>query len=147
MVKSARWIEFKPHEKKLTKVLGDLEADIMEALWKLQLGSVKEIHGEVSQRRKVAITTIATVLDRLFEKGLVERELKKNKGLHYDYKPAIVKEQFEKTIVRSIFEGLFETFGDSAVSYLVNHARIKDKKALEEFKRHLERLKQKRNSI
>jgi len=141
MAKSTQWIEFKPHEKKLTKVLGDLEADIMEALWKLQLGHVKGIHEEVSQKRKVAITTVATVLDRLYEKGLVERDLKKSKGLHYEYKPTITKKQFEKTVVRSIFKGLFETFGDSAISYLVNRARIKDRKALEEFKRHLERLK------
>jgi len=142
MTKNTQWVEFKPHEKKLTKVLGDLEADIMEALWKLQLGHVKEIHKEVSQKRKVAITTVATVLDRLYEKGLVERDLKKSKGLHYEYMPTITKKQFEKTVVRSVFEGLFETFGDSAISYLVNRARIKDKRALEEFKRHLERLKQ-----
>lgn len=141
MIKSTQWIEFKPHEEKLTKVLGDLEVDIMEALWKIQRGNVKEIHKEVSQKRKVAITTVATVLDRLYEKGLVERELKKSKGLYYEYKPTVTKKQFEKTVVRSVFEGLFETFGDSAISYLMDHVRIKDKRTLEEFKRHLERLK------
>lgn len=139
-------VEFKPQKGKLAKVLGDLEADVMEALWKLEFGHVRKIHKEVSRKRKVAVTTVATVLDRLYDKGLVERELKKGKGLHYEYKPAITKKQFEKTVVRSIFEGLFETFGDSAISYLVNHARIKDKKTLEEFKHHLERLKQERNS-
>jgi len=141
MSQNQGWIEFKPHKKKLTKVLGDLEADIMESLWKLQLGNVKEIHEVLSQKRRIAVTTVATVLDRLYEKGLVERELKKGKGLRYEYKPAITKKQFETTVVRSIFEGLFETFGDSAISYLVNHVRIKDEKTLEEFKRHLEKLK------
>jgi len=141
MARSTQWIEFRPHEAKLTKVLGDLEVDVMEALWKLQLGNVKEIHKKVSQERKVAITTVATVLDRLYEKGLVERELKKGKGLHYEYKPTTTKKQFEKTVVRSVFEGLFETFRDSTISYLLNRTKIKDKKTLEEFKRHLERLK------
>lgn len=135
------WLAFKPHKNRLTKVLGDLEADVMEALWKLQFGHVKNIHEEVSRKRKVAVTTVATVLDRLYRKGLVERELKKGKGLYYEFRPTITKNQFEKTIVRSVLEGLFETFGDSVISYLVNDARIKDEKALEEIKHHLERLK------
>jgi len=142
MSNSTKLIEFKPNGKRLTKVLGDLEADTMEALWKIQLGHVKDIHREVSQKRNVAITTVATVLDRLYGKGLVERELKKSKGIYYQYRPAMTKKQFEKTVVRSVFEELFETFGDSAISYLVNNARIKDKKTQEEFRRYLERLKQ-----
>jgi len=141
MRQNTQWIGFKPHEKKLSKVLGDLEADIMDALWRIQHGNVKEIHKEISQERKAAITTIATVLDRLHEKNLVERELKKDGGLHYEYKPAVTKKQFEKTVARAVLEGLFEAFGDSAISYLADRVAIKDKRTLEEFKRNLERLK------
>jgi len=115
----------------------------MEALWKLQFGRVKEIHEETSKKRKVAITTVATVLDRLYEKGLVERELEKGGGLHFDYRPAVTKRQFERNVARAILEGLFETFGDSAISYLFERAEIKDEKTTEELKRHLERLKDK----
>lgn len=140
--KKTQWIEFKPSEKNMTKVLGDLEAAVIEALWKLQVGHVREIHTLVNQKRKVAITTIATILDRLYKKGLVERELKKGKGLYYEYRPALTKTQFETTVVKSVFKGLFEAFGDSAMSYLIDTTGIKDQKALEDFKRYLERLKQ-----
>jgi len=141
MSKSTRWIGFRPHEKKLSKVLGDLEADIMDVLWRIHHGNVKEIHKEIGQERRAAITTVATVLDRLHEKNLVERELKKDGGLHYEYKPAVTKKQFEKTVAKTVLEGLFEAFGDSAISYLVDRAAIKDKKTLEEFRRNLEKLK------
>lgn len=133
----AKWVEFKPHERNLSKVLGDLEADIMEALWELDPANVKGVHKKVSEKRKVAITTVATVLDRLYEKGLVTRELKKWRGVYYEYKPAITKRQFENTVVRDVLKGLFETFGDSAMSYLVDRMEINDRKKLEEFKRYL----------
>ena len=80
------WSEFKPYAKDLAKVLGDLEADVLEALWKLESAHVKAIHKEVTKKRRVAVTTVATVLDRLFEKRLVDRELKKMRGLHYEYR-------------------------------------------------------------
>jgi len=144
MSRGIRWTEFKPYEKNLVKVLGDLEADILEALWKLKVVHVRDIHREVAQKRKVAVTTVATVLDRLFEKGLVERELKSTGGLHYEYRPSITRKQFENTIVRDVLRGLFETFGDSAVSHLINRAGIKDKQKIEEFKGYLEKLKQER---
>lgn len=147
MSKIGEWIEFKPHKKWLTKVLGDLEADVMETLWKLKFGRVKEIHKEVSRKRKVAITTVATVLDRLYEKGLVERSLKRGKVLYYEYSPAITKKQFEKDVVRVILEGLLETFGDATISFLINYGEIKDQKTIEEIRRHLKRLKKKEERV
>ena len=143
MTSSTRWIEFKPHNKELTKVLGGLEADIMATLWDIQAGSVKKIHEGICQKRKAAITTVATVLDRLYEKGLVERELEKSKSLYYQYRPSVTKKQFEKRVAGAVLKGLFETFGDSAISYLFDEAKIKDMKAAEELRRNLEGLKRK----
>jgi len=139
---SIRWTGFKPYEKNLLKVLGDLEADVLEALWKLKVAHVRDIHREVARKRKVAVTTVATVLDRLFEKGLVERELIRTRGLYYEYRPSLSKRQLESTIVRDVLKGIFETFGDAAVSYLVNQVGIKDREKIEDFKSYLEKLKQ-----
>ncbi len=138
-------MEFKPKNKNLTKVLGDLEADLMETLWSLEAGNVKEIHSEVQKKRKVAVTTVATVLDRLNEKGFVERELKKGTGVYYEYKPTATKKQFERNVVESVLGGLFETFGESTVSYLADEAGIVDEAALGKLRLHLERLKSERN--
>ena len=143
MTSSTRWIEFKPHNKELTKVLGGLEADIMATLWDIQAGSVKRIHEGICQKRKAAITTVATVLDRLYEKGLVERELEKSKSLYYQYRPSVTKKQFEKKVAGAVLKGLFETFGDSAISYLFDETKIKDMNAAEELRRNLEGLKRK----
>jgi predicted transcriptional regulator len=142
MSEDANWMGFQPHKEDLSKVLGELEADVMRAVWDLREGNVKEIHVEVNRGRSAAITTVATVLDRLHSKGLVERALKKERGIRYEYRPAMSRRQFEGAVVRNVFKGLFETFGDSAISYLVQNSGIEDEKVLKEFRDRLERLKE-----
>jgi predicted transcriptional regulator len=138
--KALKWTEFKPHEESLTKVLGDLEADVMEALWNLQEAQVRDIHKEISQKRKVAVTTVATILDRLHEKGFVGRTLKKSRSVYYEYRPLITREQLENTVVRDVLKGLFETFSEPVVSYLVDSSGLEDAKKIEEFRQNLENI-------
>jgi len=138
------WIEFKPHKKNLEKVLGDLEADVLGALWKLKTSDVRGVHKEVEGKRKVAVTTVATVLDRLFEKGLVERELKRAKGIRYEYRPSLTEVELKDNIVRDVVRGLLETFGDATISHLIETAGIKDEQKAQEFMSYLEKMKQKR---
>ena len=135
------WIDFQPHKQDLSKVLGDLEADIMKTIWTTQSGDVKTIHKELNKERKAAITTVATVLARLHKKGLVQRELVKEGGVHYVYSPAMTRVQFESTVVSNVLRGLFESFGESAISYLVQTTGIEDEEA-EELRKQLIRLKE-----
>ena len=136
------WIGFQPHKQDLGKVLGDLEADIMKTIWTIQSGDVKTIHNELNKERKTAVTTVATVLDRLHGKGLVQRELVRGAGVRYIYSPAMTRNQFDSTIVRNVFKGLFESFGESAISYLAQSTGIEDQDALEELRKKLEQLKE-----
>jgi predicted transcriptional regulator len=134
------WIDFQPHKQDLGKVLGELEADIMKTIWAIQSGDVKTIHKELNKERKAAVTTVATVLDRLHRKGLVRRKLVKGAGVRYVYRPAMTRSQFDSTIVRNVFKGLFESFGESAISYLAQTTGIEDQEALEELRKKLEQL-------
>lgn len=136
------WIDFQPHKQDLSKVLGDLEADIMKTVWEIQSGDVRTIHKELNKERKAAVTTVATVLDRLHGKNLVQRELVKGSGVRYVYSPAMTRNQFDSTVVRNVFKGLFESFGESAISYLAQTTGIEDQEALEELKKRLEKLKE-----
>ena len=136
------WIDFQPHKQDLSKVLGDLEADVMKTIWTINAGDVKTIHKHLNQKRKAAITTVATVLDRLHGKGLVQRELIKEGGVHYVYSPTMTRNQFDSTVVRNVFKGLFESFGESAISYLVQNTGIEDQDTAEEIRKRLEKLKE-----
>ena len=136
------WIDFQPHKEDLSTVLGDLEADIMKTIWTIQSGDVKTIHAHLNQERKAAVTTVATVLDRLYAKGLVQRELVKEGGVRYIYSPAMSRTQFDSTVVRNVFKGLLESFGESAISYLVETTGVEDEETAKETRKRLEKLKE-----
>jgi predicted transcriptional regulator len=53
--------------------LGPLEIDVMEMMWKFGASNVRDVVGRLE--RKLAYTTIMTTLDRLYKKGLLDREL------------------------------------------------------------------------
>ena len=53
--------------------LGELQADILGALQKLGKGSARDIMKEIRTQHHLAYTTVSTVLDRLYRKGLVKR--------------------------------------------------------------------------
>lgn len=53
--------------------LGPLEVDVMDAIWQFGPGNVREVVCRLE--RKLAYTTVMTTLDRLFKKGLLEREM------------------------------------------------------------------------
>lgn len=135
------WMDFQPHKDDLGKVLGDLEADLMKTLWEIKSGDVKKIHKTLRDERKVAVTTVATVLDRLYSKGLVERELVKEGGIRYIYTPSMTRKQFESKVVRNVLKGLFESFGESAISYLIQSSEIENEEVSKELRKLFESLR------
>ncbi len=53
--------------------LGPLEIDVMEMMWRFGASNVRDVVGRLE--RKLAYTTVMTTLDRLYKKGLLDREL------------------------------------------------------------------------
>ena len=62
--------------------LGELEAAVLETLWKRAPLSVRGVLEQLHRRPAPAYTTVLTVLDRLHDKGLVGRE-KEGKAFIY----------------------------------------------------------------
>ncbi len=55
--------------------IGPLELKVLTAVSELENGRIKDIHAKLSEDENVALTTVATVLDRLYRKGLLSRKL------------------------------------------------------------------------
>jgi len=62
-------------------ILGELEGDIMDIIWESGDKSGKEIYDCVRRHRKIAYTTILTILERLTAKGLIYKK-KGSDGLY-----------------------------------------------------------------
>ena len=78
-----------PH---IVKPLGDLEAAVLTALWSSRARlSVRDVLARVKRKPALAYTTVLTVLDRLYAKGLVARE---KEGQAFRYWPRISRQEW-----------------------------------------------------
>jgi predicted transcriptional regulator len=97
----------------LGKVLGDLEARVMRAVWKIgRPAAARSVYEHVTREHDVAIHTVITVLNKLVRKRLLRRT-KKQDLLHYE---AVWSEtEFMAMASRRVVEGIL-SFGPDAVA-------------------------------
>lgn len=119
---------FRFKKKGTQTLLSPLECDVLNVLWKRERMKVRDIYRIVRKRRKVALTSIAVILDRLHKKQIVERTVETGKGGEcYIYYPKITKIDFQKSVVEKTVDKLIDTFGPVAVNYF-NERFSKEKK-------------------
>lgn len=71
--------------------LGELQAQIMTVLWRLEAGTVEQVRRALPSRYRGAYTTVQTVLNRLAERGFLTRE---RDGQAFVYRPKITEAQY-----------------------------------------------------
>ncbi|HUF52764.1 MAG TPA: BlaI/MecI/CopY family transcriptional regulator [Dehalococcoidia bacterium] len=106
-------------EKLIRKNLGSLEAEVMQALWKKPGSSVRDVT-EALDGRKRAYTTVMTVMNRLYEKGLLSRS---PAGRAYLYQPAMTEDEFLRWVSGQHVRSLMEDFGELAVAQFIGEVR------------------------
>lgn len=108
------------------KALGELETQVMEIIWECKNCSAREVLTSLQKDRKIAYTTVATILQRLYEKGL----LKRTEGRPvYVYSPKITKESYSKNIAKTFIKTFINSFGDTAIaSFADSIDKLPDKK-------------------
>jgi len=94
--------------------LAPLELDCMNALWPSGEATVREIQEALRPARPRAYTTIMTILDRLAQKGVVQR---RKAGRAWVYRANLSADQARTQAVSQVVEGFF---GGSAVA-LASH--------------------------
>ena len=88
----------------------------MDIVWHYRQCSVRDVLKQQNKNRQRAYTTVATILQRLYDKGFVER---KEEGLAYIYSPKLSKESYSKKIAQSFIKKFFNSFGDVAIASFV----------------------------
>ncbi len=98
--------------------LSPLEQDALAVLWQHKKMRVREIYHELRPLKKVALTSVAVIMDRLHSKGIVGREVEKARGgLRYQYFALQDKKQLEHSFIERSVDALVQKFGKSATSY------------------------------
>ncbi len=95
------------------KNLSDLEQETMNVVWALGECTIREVADETNKTKTLAYTTIATILERLHEKGLVEKDAS---AFTVVFAPKQTKEEFSQKMARNLLDKFFGTFGDAALA-------------------------------
>ena len=85
-------------------MLTPLELDIMKAVWTRPPITVRDVQTAIRPSRNLAYTTVMTLMDRLYQKGLLSRALRLR--THF-YEPAIdfsdVRDEAVESLIRNFF--------------------------------------------
>ncbi len=117
----------------LGKVLGDLEARIMTAIWEMRCDSpARAIHERVARHHPVHLLTVVTVLNKLVAKRLVKR-VRHDGLLHFSAR--YTRPEFDAYVSRRLVEGVLGFSRDLVTASLVDVLAETDPEALEELAR------------
>lgn len=99
------------------RILGELEKEIMEVVWiSSKPVAVKEVLDNLQNKRKIAYTTVMTIMVRLVDKGVLTRKLASSS---YLYEPKLSQEKFIAQSVHNIFTSVISTFGREAAAHFI----------------------------
>ncbi len=120
------------------KELTRAEEQIMQVLWQLQKGYVKDVL-DVLPLPKPAYNTVSTIIRILETKGFVAHTAY---GKTHEYYPIISKEQYQNFAADKLMTGYFDNSVKGMLSYFVKKEKI-DLKEADEIIKLIEKLKEK----
>lgn len=131
---------FRPGSEGLEKMLGKLEAQVMQAVWDApEAVCVDEVREALANSGKdAAYTTIMTTLSRLFTKGLLARE---QRGKAYYYTPRVSRRELTSSVTKHVIDGLLTTFAEPAMAYFVEALGEEDPRKLDDLADMIQRKK------
>ena len=115
----------------LNKLLGSLELEVMEFMWRAEEASVQQVAGAINRRRPIAYTTVMTVMGHLVNKELLSRT---PEGKRYLYRVVQSKDEFLYQASRRMVRALVDDFGDLAVAQFLGEINNVDADRLEQLR-------------
>jgi predicted transcriptional regulator len=101
--------------------LGDLQHAIMAVIWERGEATTAEVHAALQAERGLAPTTIATMLRKMEDKGVVTHRAE---GRQFVYRPTVTETQVRRSMVGELVERLFGGDPKALVAHLVSENEI-----------------------
>jgi predicted transcriptional regulator len=122
----------------VTPFTGELQTQIMSALWRLGSGTVEQVRSAIPPRYRGAYNTIQTVLNRLAERGLLSRQ---KAGNAIEYRPVMSEAEY---LSRSISQTLAGASMDARQAALARLIGRLDKQELADLQQRASEMGEKR---
>ena len=100
--------------------LGDLQLRIMRVLWDSGATTVSEVQQRLG-RQQLAYTTVATMLRKMEERGLVDHL---EEGRKFLYRPVVSLDAVTRSMTGDLVDRLFDGSLAEAVSHLLESREI-----------------------
>lgn len=94
---------------------------IMRVLWELGEATVAEVQGQMDVDRPLAYSTVATMMSRMEQKGLVTHRVE---GRVFYYQPLLSEENVGKSMISEIVERIFGGSPAELVSHLLESNQV-----------------------
>lgn len=108
--------------------LGETEMEVLQLVWELGDASVADVQQRILERRKVAYTTVMTVMKNLADKGYLTY---RRDGNSYIYTAARPAEEVRHSLLSGLIKKVFEGSPEALVQTLVKHERLTEEQQRE----------------
>jgi predicted transcriptional regulator len=100
------------------------ELEIMKLVWRLENATVRDVYEALLERRKIAYTTVMTVMNTLETKGYLK---KRRQDRAFLYRPAHPKSQVIGGMIREFIDRVFNGSAEPLLVHLVKTRHIREK--------------------
>src|SRR5262249_34112111 len=114
-------------------VLTPQELEIMKIVWKSRAATVRDVYETLLERRKIAYTTVMTMMNILEEKGFLKKSPKERA---FVYQAARPQKQVIRGMVREFVDRVFNGSAEPLLLHLVEDRRLSEQD-IEEIRRML----------
>lgn len=132
---------FRLNQAGMARVFGELEAQVMEAVWALEEPTVQAVCDHLGPDHHYK--TVMTVLNRLVAKGVLSRQ---RRSRAFVYVPRQTREAFLGRVTQAIMSGLVRDFGSLAVAQFVETLDEVDPQQLDVLERLVQERRRSRSS-
>jgi BlaI family transcriptional regulator, penicillinase repressor len=104
-----------------THRLGDLQLKIMQVLWGCSEATVSDVHRALSKEADFAYTTVATMLRKMEDRGLVKHRLE---GRSFIYQAGVAADEVTRSMADHLVDRLFEGSLADTVNHLLSTREV-----------------------
>ena len=101
-------------------MLTPLELDIMKAVWRQPLSTVRDVQSAIRPGRRLAYTTVMTIMNRLFQKGFLARKLRSRTHL---YEPTVPFTDVRAAAVNGLIDSFFDGSRENLQEFLTGEPK------------------------
>ena len=105
-----------------SKPLTKLQLAVLQALWQKGEATVGEVHAALARERRLAVTTVATLLSRLEKQRLLTH---RSEGRQFVYRPLVSEDEMRTSMLSDVTKRLFGGDVTAVVSHLLASGDVK----------------------